>query len=133
MIFFDGDHNSGRPSFFFDQVATFFERTLLAEHLSLEKKLKEDEKLKSLQREEDGLSIEELLKSDKEENISKKKKRTTLISDSKISELPQTPRGENIHMPQSLYKKDITKEDKEDFRLKLISSLKEYYFIFFFF
>jgi len=38
VIFFDGDHNSSRPEFFFDQVVTFFERTLLGKDGKKEEK-----------------------------------------------------------------------------------------------
>jgi hypothetical protein len=116
MIFFDGDHNSGRPSFFFDQVAAFFERTLLAEHLEQEKKEKKNEST-------DELSIEEILK----ENSKKSLRKKTLVNknEEKILELLISPRGENIHLPQSLYKKTITKEDQDDFRLNMVKSLKE--------
>jgi hypothetical protein len=118
MIFFDGDHNSGRPSFFFDQVAAFFERTLLAEHLEQEKKEKNEGTNNS-----DDLSIEEILK----ENSKKSLRKKTLVSknEEKILELLVSPRGENIHLPQSLYKKTITKEDQDDFRLNMVKSLKE--------
>jgi pimeloyl-ACP methyl ester carboxylesterase len=41
IIFFEGDHNTSRPEFFFDQVATFFERTLLEVKLTVEEKPEE--------------------------------------------------------------------------------------------
>jgi hypothetical protein len=31
MVFFDGDHNTRRPDFFFDSVSIFFHNTLLVE------------------------------------------------------------------------------------------------------